>query len=310
MGNDHHQEHGPSVAEGYGVHRRVYLVAILVNLAFVLVEVTAGVLAHSLALLADAWHNVGDVLSLLLALGATALARVKPSARRTFGYRRSTIVASVTNAFLLLFVTGGIVWESIQRLRMPVMTEGRTMIAVALLGGVINAFVALTFMALGKKDLNVRAAFLHMASDSMLAFGVAGAGGLIVVTHLYWLDPVASLLLALVILAGAWSLTKKSLNLMLDAVPENIDPQEVTAYLGALGGVVDVHDLHIWAMSTTETALTAHLVMSSRAASPAFLAEAGKALHDRFDIDHTTLQIDVADASGHCACACPLAADE
>jgi cobalt-zinc-cadmium efflux system protein len=288
----------------------VYLIAVAVNVAFVLVELVAGVLAHSLALLADAWHNVGDVLSLVLAWGATAIARVKPSARRTFGYRRSTIVASVTNAFLLLFVTGGLVWESIQRLRVPVVTEGRTMILVALVGGVLNGFVAMTFMALGNKDLNLRAAFVHMASDSMLAFGVAIAGGLIVMTHWYWLDPVACLGLALAILAGAWSLTKKSLNLMLDGVPENIDPHEVTAYLGALGGVVDVHDLHIWAMSTTETALTAHLVMSSRTVSQTFLADAGKALHDRFDIDHTTLQIDVTDGTGQCSCACPLAAHE
>jgi cobalt-zinc-cadmium efflux system protein len=308
LDTDHH--HAATVAHAYGTYRRVYLVAIAVNVAFILVELTAGVFAQSLALIADAWHNVGDVLSLVLAWGATAIARVKPSARRTFGYRRSTIVASVTNAFLLLFVTGGLVWESIQRLRMPVATEGRTMILVALLGGVLNAFVAMTFMVLGKKDLNLRAAFFHMASDSVLAFGVAIAGGLIVVTRWYWLDPIACLVLALAILVGALSLTRSSLNLMLDGVPENIDPREVTAYLGALGGVVEVHDLHIWAMSTTETALTAHLVMSNRTVPQTFLTDAGKALHDRFDIDHTTLQIDVADGTGQCLCGCPLSADE
>jgi cobalt-zinc-cadmium efflux system protein len=290
----------------HGGQSMVFVIGLVLNVVIVIIEVVFGIMSHSLALLADAWHNVGDVLSLGVAWSAIFLARVKPSARRTFGYRRSTIVASVTNAVLLLLVTGGLMWESIQRLRMPVPSDGRTMIVVAMIGGILNAVVAAMFMVLGKKDLNIRAAFFHMASDSALAFGVAIAGALILVTRWYWLDPLVSILLALAILAGAWSLTKTSLNLMLDGVPENIDPVEVSSYLGALDGVVDVHDLHIWAMSTTETALTAHLVMSNTTVAQTFLVEVGKALHDTFDIDHTTLQIDVADGTGHCECACPL----
>jgi cobalt-zinc-cadmium efflux system protein len=298
--HDHHHHHGP---ESPG---RAFAIGIALNLAFVVVEVFYGITSRSVALLADAGHNFGDVLGLGLSWGATALATLKPSARRTFGFRRTTIVASAANALVLLFVTGGLAWESARRLISPEPAQGKTMIIVALVGASINTAAALLFMAGSKKDLNLRSAFLHLASDAVLAVGVAVAGGGILATGWLWLDPAASLVLAFTILVGTWSLMKKSLNLMLDAVPEGIDPAEVKSFLGALPGVVEVHDLHIWAMSTTETALTAHLVMPGSGCEPTFLALACKALHDRFHIDHPTLQIDPQEAPAPCA----LASDE
>jgi cobalt-zinc-cadmium efflux system protein len=293
----HHHHHGPKT------HGRAFAVGIALNLGFVAVEVICGVLSHSVALLADAGHNFGDVLGLALSWGATALATLKPSARRTFGFRRTTIVASVANALILLFVTGGLAWESVRRLVSPEPAQGKTMIVVALVGAVVNTASALLFMAGSKDDLNLRSAFLHLASDAVLALGVAVAGGVILFTGWLWLDPAASIVLAIAILAGTWSLMGKSLNLMLDAVPEGIDPAEVKAFLCALPRVVEVHDLHIWAMSTTETALTAHLVMPGNSCEPTFIAGACKELHEKFDIDHATLQIDPEEASAPCALA-------
>ena len=303
---EHAHEHGHHHGHEPGDYGRSFFIGIALNLAFVIVETTYGVLAHSLALVADAGHNVGDVVGLGLAWGATALATLKPSKRRTFGFRRSTIVASVANAFILLFVTGGLTWESIRRLLAPERPQGRTMIVVAIIGAVVNAASALLFMSGRKKDLNLRSAFVHLASDAVLAVGVALAGAVIMVTGWLWLDPAVSIVLALTILAGTWSLLGKSLNLMLDAVPDGIDPEEVKVFLGTLPRVVEVHDLHIWAMSTTETALTAHLVMPANSSAPTFLADACMALHERFDIDHATLQIDPQEAPAPCA----LAPDE
>jgi cobalt-zinc-cadmium efflux system protein len=300
--HDHHHDHDHH-HHGPKTHGRAFAVGIALNLGFVAVEVIYGVLSHSVALLADAGHNFGDVLGLGLSWGATALATLKPSARRTFGFRRTTIVASMANALILLFVTGGLAWESVRRLVSPEPAQGKTMIVVALVGAVVNTASALLFMAGSKDDLNLRSAFLHLASDAVLALGVAAAGGVILFTGWLWLDPGASIVLAIAILAGTWSLMRKSLNLMLDAVPEGIDPAEVKAFLCALPRVVEVHDLHIWAMSTTETALTAHLVMPGNSCEPTFIARACKELHEKFDIDHATLQIDPEEASAPCALA-------
>jgi cobalt-zinc-cadmium efflux system protein len=302
--HDHGHHHGH--AHGPISNSRAFALGIGLNLAFVVIEVVYGVIAHSVALLADAGHNFGDVLGLGLSWGATALASLKPSKRRTFGFRRSTIVASVANALILLFVTGGLTWESIRRLVTPAPTQGRTMIVVAAIGAVVNASCALLFMSQGKRDLNLRSAFVHLASDAVLALGVALAGGVIVITGWLWLDPAVSIVLAITILTGTWSLMKQSLDLMLDAVPEGIDPEQVKAFLGALPGVVEVHDLHIWALSTTETALTAHVVMPGSMQRPAFLSEVCSDLRAKFDIDHSTLQIDPEDAPAPCA----LAPDE
>ncbi|HLK38774.1 MAG TPA: cation diffusion facilitator family transporter [Polyangiaceae bacterium] len=307
MGHDHHHDHDHDHDHhGSSSHGRAFVVGIALNLTFVAVEVVFGLIAHSLALVADAGHNLGDVLGLALAWGATALARVRPSSRRTFGLRRTTIVASAANALILLFVTGGLAWESVQRLLAPVAPQGKVMIVVALAGAVVNALSAALFLRDRSHDLNLRAAFVHLASDAILAVGVAIAGYTILATGWLWLDPAVSLVLALAILAGTWSLMRQSLNLMLDAVPEGIDPQNVRAFLGDLPGVVEVHDLHIWAMSTTETALTAHLVMPSGSQRPNFLSDACRELHARFSIQHATLQIDPQDAPAPCA----LAPDE
>jgi cobalt-zinc-cadmium efflux system protein len=295
MGAGH--DHGP---REYG---RAFAIGIALNLAFVVVEVVSGIVAHSVALLADAGHNVGDVVGLAMSWGATALASLKPSSRRTFGFRRTTIVASVTNALILLFMTGARTWESVRRLVSPAPTEGKIMIVVAFVGAVVNAGSALLFMERGHKDLNVRSAFLHLASDAVLAVGVAAAGAIILATGWLWLDPAVSIVLAMTILVGTWSLMRKSMNLMLDAVPEGIDPDQVRTFLEALPGVIEVHDLHIWAMSTTETALTAHLVMPHSSRDPAFLSTVCKNLHDEFDIDHSTLQIDPEEAPSPCALA-------
>jgi cobalt-zinc-cadmium efflux system protein len=317
-GHAHDHDHGHAHDHGEHAHGHSHMVlgpvsnsaafaiGIGLNLTFVVVEVVYGALAHSVALLADAGHNFGDVLGLGLSWGATILTGLKPSTRRTFGFRRTTIVASVANALVLLFVTGGLTWESIRRLLEPQPSQGRTMIVVALVGTVINGASALLFLTQGKRDLNLRSAFLHLASDAVLAFGVAIAGALIMVTGWLWLDPAVSIVLALTILAGTWSLMKQSLDLMLDAVPEGIDPEQVRAYLGALPGVVEVHDLHIWAMSTTETALTAHVVMPGGSQLPTFLGDVCKTLRERFDIEHATVQIDPEDAPAPCA----LAPDE
>jgi len=301
--HDHHDHHHHAAPSG---NQRAFAVGIGLNLAFVVIEVVFGIRSHSLALVADAGHNFGDVLGLGLAWGAMALATVKPSKRRTFGFRRATIVASVVNAAILLFVTGGLTWEAVQRLLAPQPAQGKTMIAVALVGAVINTVSALLFLRDRKSDLNLQAAFTHLAGDAALAVGVAIAGGLILLTGWVWLDPAVSIFLALAIVVGTWSLLRKSMNLMLDAVPDGIDPEEVSLFLGALPAVLEVHDLHIWAMSTTETALTAHLVMPRNSCEPAFLANVCKDLHHKFRIDHATLQLDPDDAPRPCA----LAADE
>jgi cobalt-zinc-cadmium efflux system protein len=304
MGHDHHHHHhgGPGGGSTFG---RAFAVGISLNLTFVIVEVVYGILSHSVALLADAGHNFGDVLGLGLSWGATALATLKPSRRRTFGFRRTTIVASVANALILLFVTGGLTWESVRRLASPEPAQGKTMIVVAIVGAFVNGASALLFLR-GKRDLNVRSAFVHLASDAVLAVGVAVAGGIIMLTGWLWVDPAVSIVLAVTILAGTWSLMKKSTNLVLDAVPDGIDPGAVKSFLAALPCVVEVHDLHIWAMSTTETALTAHLVMPKSSYKPTFLADTCRQLHDEFDIDHATLQVDPEEAPLPCV----LAPDE
>lgn len=282
---------------------RAYVVGIALNFAFVIIEVIYGLLAHSMALVADAGHNLSDVLGLGLSLGATILARRRPSIRRTYGLRRSTILASLTNALVLLFVTGGIAWESVQRLFHPEAVRGMTVIVVALIGVGINGFSALLFAAGRKGDLNVRSAFLHLASDAGLAMGVALSGGVVLLTGWHWLDPAVSIALALFILGSTWSLLRTSANLVLDAVPEGIALERVEAYLASQQDVLEVHDLHVWAMSTTHTALTAHLLMTGGVCDPAFLNRVCKTLHERFGIEHSTLQVEAPEAPEICALA-------
>ena len=300
MGHDHAHGGGHEHPHATSDFSRAFAIGITLNLGFVIVEVVYGVLAHSMALVADAGHNLGDVLGLALAWGAGVLTKRKPTKRRTYGFRGSTIMASLANAIVLLVVTGGIAWESVRRLFDPEPVAGKTVIVVALVGVVINAASAALFMSGRKGDLNIRSAFLHLASDAVLAFGVAVAGGVMLFTGWRWLDPVVSIVLSLVILASTWRLLSDSMNLVLDAVPEGIDPDEVKTYLLELPGVVEVHDLHIWAMSTTETALTAHLVIPTDSCHPKFLHDVCGELHTRFDIEHATLQVEAPEAPDPC----------
>ena len=299
-----HEEH-----EGHGGHGhshapadfgRVFAIGVFLNLTFVVVEGAAGYLAHSLALVADAGHNLSDVFGLLLAWGASVLARRAPTAKHTYGLRRSSILAALLNAVLLLVAVGGIAWEAIRRFSEPAPVAGKMVIGVALVGIVINTATALLFLSGRKDDLNIRGAFLHMAADAAVSLGVVLAGVAMLATRQTWIDPVVSLVIVAVICIGTWGLLRDSVNLALDAVPEGIKVEEVKNYLTALPGVAEVHDLHIWAMSTTETALTAHLVIPNGGGGDALLARACTELHDRFGIEHATLQIETGDAAHPC----------
>lgn len=291
----HHHDHGqPS-------YNRAFTIAIALNLGFVITEAIFGFLTHSLALLADAGHNLGDVLGLLLAWGASWLVLFRPTRRYTYGLRRSSILVALLNAMILLFAMGAIAIEAIQRVKNPVAVNGETIIGVALVGIVINGMTALLFMSGRKRDLNLRGAFLHMASDTLVSLGVVLAGIAILATGWLWFDPVISLVIVVVILVSTWNLLRDSLNLALDAVPQGIEPLAIRTFLAETPGVVAIHDLHIWAMSTTETALTAHLVMPTGCPDDAFLARISQELHDRFDIEHTTIQIETGYSMLSCA---------
>lgn len=308
MAHDHDHEEGGGHDHGQvpATFGKAFVIGIALNFGFVIVEVVYGLLSHSMALVADAGHNLSDVLGLALSLGAMVLAKRKPTKRRTYGFRSTTIMASMVNALSLLFATGGIFWESARRFMHPEPVAGKTVIVVALIGMVVNASSAALFSAGRKGDLNVRGAFLHLAADAAVSLGVAVAGGVMLFTGWAWLDPVVGILISLVILGGTWGLLRDSTNLVLDAVPEGIDPDQVKAYLAALPGVVEIHDFHIWAMSTTETALTAHLVMPEGSCHSRFLNDACKSLHEKFKIQHSTLQVESPQAPEPCR----LAPDE
>lgn len=287
--------HGHAHAPSSGL---AFTLGIGLNTVFVAVEAVAGVLSHSVALLSDAAHNLGDVLGLLLAWGAMRLARREPSRRHTYGLRRSTILAALANAVLLLVGVGAVSWEAMGRLREAAAPEGKTMLVVAGVGVVINAGSALLFARGREHDANVRGAFLHLAADAAVSLGVVVAGGVILATRWSWVDPVVSLVVSCVILVSTWSLLRDAMNLALDAVPEGIDPDAVRAHLRAQPGVRDVHDLHIWAMSTTETALTAHVVMQGERFDASFLSGVAHDLEHRFRIHHATLQVEPCDSDG------------
>lgn len=284
--------HGHTHSHG-ATHGRAFAIGITLNVLFVLAEAYYGWLTDSLALLSDAGHNLSDVLGLLMAWGGFYLARLRPSRRHTYGLGRATIMAAVFNALLLLVATGGIVWEAIARFSHPVPIQGGTVMLVAAVGIVINGFTAWLFMPRGERhDLNLRGAYLHMAADALVSLGVVAAAALYVWTGWTWLDPAISLVIALVILFGTWDLLHHALRLSLDAVPASIEPGEVSDYLSGLPGVSAIHDLHVWAMSTSETALTVHLIMPDGQPDDDFLCRVANALHDEFDIDHTTIQVE------------------
>ena len=286
-------------------HDRAFAVGIALNVLFVLVEAYYGWLAGSLALLSDAGHNLSDVLGLLMAWGGFYLARLRPSRKHTYGLGRATIMAAIFNALVLLVAVGGIVWEAIARFSNPVPIEGGIVMLVAAIGVIINGITAWLFMSGSKGDLNLRGAFLHMAADALVSLGVVAAAALFIWTGWTWLDPAISLVIALVILFGTWDLLRHALHLSLDGVPASIELGEVSDYLTTLPGVKAIHDLHVWAMSTSETALTVHLIMPDGQPDGDFLCRIAKALHDEFDIDHTTIQVETGEhqcvLSGHAA---------
>jgi cobalt-zinc-cadmium efflux system protein len=252
-----------------------------------------------MALLADAGHNLSDVLGLVVAWAATALSRRLPTRRYTYGLRSSSILAALFNAIVLLIAVGGIVVEAVQRFFAPEPVAGLTVITVAVIGVAVNAATAL-LLARGHGDLAIRSAFLHMAADALVSLGVVAAGAAILVTGWLWLDPAVSIVVALVIVAGTWRLLRHSLDMALDAVPADIDPQAVRDYLAALSGVSGVHDLHIWPMSTTETALTCHLVMPAGHPGDDVLAGLARDLDHRFAIQHVTIQVEQGDPEHPC----------
>lgn len=277
-----------------------FAIGILLNTAFVAAEVVYGLRVDSLALLADAGHNLSDVLCLVLAWGASVLARRASSVRFTYGLRGTSILAALANAMVLTGVTGAIAWEAVLRLAHPAAVEGGTVMAVAALGIVVNVATALLFMSGRKDDLNVRAAFAHMAGDAAIAAGVVVAGFAMLRTGWLWLDPAVSLGVALLVLVATWGLLKDSVALSLQGVPRELDAAAVGRWLAALPGVAGVHDLHIWAMSTTENALTAHLVYPGGFPGDACLRGICEELRAHQAIAHVTLQVETG---GDCVAA-------
>lgn len=304
--HDHHHDHGGH-HHGIGGHShapanygRAFAIGLALNLAYVATEAFYGVAGHSLALLADAGHNLGDVLGLAGGWTATLLSRRLPSGRYTYGLRRSSVLAALANAVLLLVVTGGIVWEALRRLAEPGHPGGLIIMVVAAIGIVINGATALLFMSGRKGDLNVRGAFFHMASDALVAAGTVAAGALIVWTGREWIDPVVSLVISAVIVAGTWSLLRDAVNLSLDAIPTGIDRFAVEAYLRALPGVEAIHDLHIWGLSTTDVALTVHLVHAKGGDTQMLLPRITEDMRERFAIGHSTIQFETAETAETC----------
>jgi cobalt-zinc-cadmium efflux system protein len=292
--HDHARAHGHGHSQAPANFNRAFAIGIALNLGFVLIEAFYGWKVNSLALLADAGHNLSDVAGLVLAWGGTLAVKLRPNARYTYGWKRATILAAFANALLLLMAMGALVWEAVGRLLSPdpvAAAQGVTIMVVAGIGIVINTATALLFMRGGERDLNIRGAFLHMAADALVSAGVVVAGALTLWMGWVWLDPVVSLAIAAVILIGTWGLFRQSLHMLFDGVPDSVDPLAVRALLAALPGVVRVHDLHIWAMGTSHVALTAHLVMPQGHPGDAFLQDAADRLHARFEISHVTLQV-------------------
>lgn len=304
MGHDH--AHGHAHEPGHAhVHApasygKAFAVGAGLNFGFVIVEAFYGAVSHSVALVADAAHNLGDVLGLLAAWAAFALAKRRPTAKRTYGLRKSTVLAALANAVLLLVAVGGVAWESIGKLRDPQPIQTGTVMVVAAVGVVVNGCSALLFARGGKTDANMRGVFLHLAADALVSLAVVVSGAVISYTSWLWLDPAVSLVVSLIILVATWKLLVKSVNLALDAVPEHVDAAALLRHLNALPGVTEVHDFHVWAMSTTESAMTAHLVLQDAAHPAPFLADLGRDLHARFGVDHTTVQIEPASSAHEC----------
>ena len=291
-----HHHHPPSPEST----SRAFVIGISLNLIYVLVEAWYGWKTGSLALLADAGHNFSDVIGLVLAWAGAAAARLRPDERHTYGWKRASILAAFINALLLLMAMGALTWEALQRLTVPAPVPGMTLIWVAGVGIVVNTATALLFLRGREHDLNIQGAFLHMAADALVSLGVVVAGVLVLVFGWQWLDPLLSLAIAVVIVVGTWGLFRQSLHLLFDGVPEQIDLAEVRGALEALPGVERVHDLHVWAMGSTEIALTAHLIRPEGPPEDDFYQQASALLNARFHIDHITLQVNRAPSEVAC----------
>ncbi len=296
----HHHHHAHGGADNFST---AFAIGTILNVGYVAIQIIFGIGAHSLALISDAGHNFGDVLGLLLAWGATYLAKKGSTERRTYGFGRSSILAALGNGILLLITVGGITWEAIRRMAHPEMVAGRTVIVVAAIGILVNGFTAFLFAAGRKHDLNVKAAFLHMAADAIVSVGVVVAGLIIMATGWRLVDPITSLLINAVIVYGTWGVLRQSVAMALDVVPDTVDPTAVRLYLEGLPGVTAVHDLHIWPLSTTRTALTVHLEMPEGAQGDTFLHSVCEHLHNSFAIEHSTIQVELSSD------ACTLAPD-
>ncbi len=288
------------LASRHAGHRVAFAVGTGLNLVFVAVEAGYGIAGHSMALLADAGHNLSDVAALLVAWGASTLTRRQPTARFTYGFRSSSILAALFNATILLIAVGAIGLESAKRLFDPGPVVSLTVIVVAAVGIVVNGATTLLFLRGRHDDLNIRGAFLHMAADTLVSLGVVMAGVVMLITHWLWLDPAVSLVIVAVIVIATWQLLSQSVGMALHAVPTAIDPQAVRDYLARVEGVARLHDLHIWPMSTTETALTCHLVMPAGHPGDSMLAGIAVELHDRFGIQHATIQVETGDPEHPC----------
>jgi cobalt-zinc-cadmium efflux system protein len=308
MADDHDHDQQACGHRGHAHHHgdprtqaAAFRTSIVLNLLFVAAEFGFGLAANSTALIADAGHNLSDVLGLALALSASLLARRAPSARYTYGLRSTSILAALANAMLLLLACGAIAWEAAQRLLAPQPVAGMTITLVSAAGLVVNGFSAWLLMRGDRRDVNVRGAYLHMAADAAVSLGVVVAGLVIMVTGWRWFDPVVSLVIVVLIVVGTWDLLRESVELILSAVPAGIDPGEVAAFLRSHPGVSEVHDLHIWGMSTTESALTVHLVMPGGHPGDAALDAIADGLRSRFAIDHPTLQVEQGTVRHECA---------
>jgi cobalt-zinc-cadmium efflux system protein len=296
-GHGHHG-HAHGHAHGGALDRR-YLIGAVLSLSIVVIEVVGGFLANSTALVADAGHVLSDVLGLVLAGGAAWLAQRPAAGRRTYGFGKATVLAALANGVVLMFVSGAIALEGVHRLFAPEAVGSRLVIATAALGVVVNSATALMFAGGRKEDLNVRGVFLHMAGDAGISVGVIVSAALIMLTHWTWLDPVTSLAIVLFIVWGTWGLLREAIDLSLDAAPPGADLGGIQAFLLEREGVTDVHDLHVWAMSTTEVALTAHLVRPTGDGDDHFRSDLAQALQHRFGVRHATLQIEQARGT-HC----------
>ncbi len=301
MPHDHGHHHGHAHSHAPARHDTAFGIGVALNVALVVAQIAVGAVAGSMALLADAVHNLGDVLGLTLSWGASTMERRAPSPRHTYGWGRGTILASLANAMLLLISIGAIGVEAMRRLLAPSPVDAVLVAWVAGAGLLVNGMTAALFMRGRAGDLNLRTAFAHMASDAALSAGVLVTALVISRTGLNWLDPAVSLVIAGVIGAGTWGLLREGADLAMDAVPPHLDRERIAAFLGGLPGVIEVHDLHVWALSTTECAVTVHLVMEAGDDGPAMVCAAVDGLRRQFDIGHATIQIETSDTAEECA---------